>query len=405
MNEISVGIDVSKGKSMVAVMRPMGEMVLRPFEVIHSKAMLERLAYSLKELGGDLKVVMESTGRYHEQVAQALHESGLFVSVVNPKLIKEYSNNSLRKIKTDKADAKKIARYGLEYWDKLREYTPVEAVREKLKAFNRQYYLYNKIKISIKNNLISLLDMTFPGANDFFDSPARKDGHQKWVDFATTFWHASCISEMSENAFICRYKKWCDRHGYQFSGAKAADVYIDSLGLITTLPKNLNTKLLITEAAKQLTAITKSVEIYRAELLRLAALLPEYHVVMNMYGVGETIGPQLMAEIGDVREFENRRQIVAFAGIDPGEKQSGNQKSGSLPISKRGSPILRKVLFQTISVYLVGSPPDEPVYQFLARKRAEGKHYYVYMTAAANKFLRIYYARVKEFLDEHEATA
>ena len=121
MNTISVGIDISKGQSMVAAIRAPGETVWKPRKVMHTAAELERLAYDIKALGyndgGEVRVVMEATGRYHDPVAQELHEVGNFVSVVNPKLIKDYGHNTLRKVKTDKADARKIARYGLEYWE------------------------------------------------------------------------------------------------------------------------------------------------------------------------------------------------------------------------------------------------------------------------------------------------
>ncbi|SCX29714.1 hypothetical protein SAMN02910436_02495, partial [Ruminococcaceae bacterium P7] len=70
--------------------------------------------------------------------------------------------------------------------------------------------------------------------------------------------------------------------------------------------------------------------------------------------------------------------------------------------SKRGSPYLRKTLFIVMSTILQNMPEDEPVYQFLDKKRAEGKPYYVYMTAGANKFLRRYYAKVMEYLKEKE---
>jgi len=120
---------------------------------------------------------------------------------------------------------------------------------------------------------------------------------------------------------------------------------------------------------------------------------------MSMYGVGDITGAQLMAEIGDVRRFANRGSLIAFAGVDPGSDSSGKHVSLSMPTSKRGSPHLRKTLFQIVSTHLKCSPQDEPVYQFLDRKRAEGKPYLVYMTAAMNKFLRIYYARVKETLN------
>jgi len=205
---------------------------------------------------------------------------------------------------------------------------------------------------------------------------------------------------MSEAAFIERYRKWCKRLGYHFSEEKAADLYICSLGHVTTLPKNANTKMLITEAAKQLTSISRMVEIFRAEMLRLAQMMPEYDVVMSIYGVGPTIGPQLMGEIGDVRDFASRKALVAFAGVDPGDNSSGKHESKSNPSSKRGSALLRKVLFLAVEVYVQHKPADEPVYQFYKKKRAEGKEYYVCTTACANKFLRIYYARVKEHLEK-----
>ena len=117
-----------------------------------------------------------------------------------------------------------------------------------------------------------------------------------------------------------------------------------------------------------------------------------------MYGVGETTAAQLMAEVGDVRRFPRRSSIVGFAGVDPSVDESGKHSAKSVPTTKRGSPHLRKTLYQIVCTYLKKSLADEPVYQFLNKKRAEGKPYFVYMTAAQNKFLRIYYARVKECL-------
>ena len=103
MNNVA-GIDVSKGKSMVSVLRPFGEVVAKPFSIGHTGSELKELADYLKSLDGETRVVMEHTGRYYEPVARFLHEEGVFVSAVNPKLIKDYGNNTLRKVKTDKAD-------------------------------------------------------------------------------------------------------------------------------------------------------------------------------------------------------------------------------------------------------------------------------------------------------------
>jgi len=387
---------------MVTAIRPMGEVTLTPYEVVHNELELEKLAYSIIGLGENTRVVMEATGRYHEPVAAALHELGIYVCILNPIVIKQSGAGSVRKVKSDKKDAFKIAKYGLDNWTKLREYTPMDAIRQQLKLFSRQYNLYMKTSVSMQNNLISLLDKTFPGADKLFDSPARDDGHQKWVDFAMDFWHCDCICRVGEKAFIERYRKWCKRKGYNFSDVKAEDVYASSCGHFTTLPRNDNTKLLIQSAAAEVVATMKVLATVKAEVIRLAKQLPEWETVRSMYGVGDITGAQLIAELGDARRFANRGSIVAFAGIDPEVNESGNYRRESNPSTKRGSPHLRKTLFQIVSTYLKKSPTDEPVYQFLDKKRSEGKPFYVYMTAAANKFLRIYHARVRDALNKVE---
>lgn len=112
----AVGIDISKGKSTIAVMRPLGEIVLSPFEITHTSSDLKMLTNTLKKLDGDTRIIMEYTGKYYEPVAKFLYEAGFFVSVIHAKLIHDFSNNSIRKVKTDKADAVKIANYGLANW-------------------------------------------------------------------------------------------------------------------------------------------------------------------------------------------------------------------------------------------------------------------------------------------------
>ncbi len=100
---------------------------------------LRNLAERLKSIDGETRVVMEHTGRYYESIANVLHDPGLYVSAVNPLLIRQYGNNSLRKLKTDKADSINIARYGLDNWAELREYTGMDEIRYSLKTLNRQY--------------------------------------------------------------------------------------------------------------------------------------------------------------------------------------------------------------------------------------------------------------------------
>ena len=135
----AVGIDISKGKSMIAVMRPFGEVVASPYEVNHTFSELEELTRFLKSLKGETKVIMEYTGKYFEPIAKHLHEAGIFVSVVNAILVHNYGGNTLRRGKTDKKDAIKLANYALDRWVDLVEYIPEDEIRQTLKVYNRQY--------------------------------------------------------------------------------------------------------------------------------------------------------------------------------------------------------------------------------------------------------------------------
>ena len=395
----AVGVDVSNGHSTVAVLRPLGEVAALPFEVSHTPDGLNALAERLKGYAGETRVIMEHTGRYYESIANALYENGLWVSAVNPLLVKEYGNNSLRKVKTDKADAQKLARYGLDNWAELREYSPMDEIRYNLKTLNRQFQLASKQHTASVNNLIALLEQSFAGIRKLFDSPPKADGHQKWVDFVNEYPHADCVRGMSLKKFTKSYQKWCKDKKYQFSERKASEIYAFAQKVFVLVPMSDLNRLMVQQAAQQVTAISKSVETYRAEMDKLAAQLPEYPVVMEMYGVGKSLGPQLMAEIGDIRRFPGKQSLVAFAGVDPMPNQSGEMNRRRNKTSKRGSPYLRKALFNVMSIHIQKSPGEEPVYQFLDRKRTEGKPYYVYMTAGANKFLRRYYAKVRDYLN------
>ena len=394
----AVGIDVSKGKSTVTIRRPGDIVIMSPRDIPHTQSAINDLIGLIRRLDGETKVCMEHTGRYYEPVATWLSDAGIFVSAVNPMLIRDFGDDSLRSPKTDKADSKKIARYTLDRWAKLKQYGSMDKTRNQLKTMNRQFGFYMAHKTAMKNNLIALLDQTFPGANSFFDSPARSDGSQKWVDFVYTYWHVDCVRSKSLDAFTEHYQNWCKRKGYNFSAAKAAAIYQLSSDMIAVFPKDGSTKLLVRQAVAMLNTASETVESLRVKMDETASTLPEYPAVMAMNGVGPTLGPQLMAEIGDVTRFTHRSALTAFAGVDPGKDESGQHVRKSVPATKKGSPYLRKTLFQIMDGLIKRSPVDDPVYAFMDKKRAQGKPYYVYMTAGANKFLRIYYGRVREYL-------
>ena len=249
----AVGIDVSKGKSTVAVIQPFGVVIAEPFDVSHTESDLNKLVQLIKSLSGETKVVMEYTGAYYEPIANALHNQVIFVSVVNPLLIDDYGTKRVRKVKTDKQDSLKIASFAIDKWLDLREYIPANDIRKTLKILNRQYVQYNKILVMQKNNLISLLDSCFPNANTLFTSPRREsDGHEKWVDFVLKFPHIHSISKLSLSAFKVKYQSWCRKNNYNYSDKKAADIHSYCKTQISVLPMTDSVIKIITEAAVML---------------------------------------------------------------------------------------------------------------------------------------------------------
>ena len=116
----AVGVDVSDGRSTVAVLGRGQKVVMKPFEVQHTAEGFASLADKLNALNGEIRIAMEHTGRYYESFAMSMYRSGFFVSAVNPLIIKDYRDGiSVRKVKTDRADAMKIAQFTIDKWELL----------------------------------------------------------------------------------------------------------------------------------------------------------------------------------------------------------------------------------------------------------------------------------------------
>lgn len=203
---------------------------------------------------------------------------------------------------------------------------------------------------------------------------------------AAKFWRCKCVCGLTSKAFIACYRKWRKRKGYYFGQDKAEYIYAAACGHATVMPQNEITKLLLTQAVTQLNAIAETLAIVSREMTRLAERLPEHPVVSEFYGAGDILGPQLMAEIGDITRFAHKGSLACFAGLEPPKYQSGKFQAKNRNISKTGSSHLRRTLFLVMDYYLKMSPAEEPAWQFLdRRKRAEGSNYF-YMTAGAAKF-------------------
>lgn len=164
---ISVSIDISKEKSMVCILKPYGELIAEPYEIKHTDSDLKLLVEIILEFKEETRVVMEATGTYHFPVLSYLKEHNIFVSVINPLVMKRYSFVGLRKGKTDKMDAIKIANYGIDTWFRLVDYQVCDEVYSELKLLGRQYSHYITMRVESKIALNNLLDRTMPGIKKY----------------------------------------------------------------------------------------------------------------------------------------------------------------------------------------------------------------------------------------------
>ena len=394
---ISVGIDVSKGKSTVCILKPYGEVVCKPFELQHNKKSLESLDELLRRLDGEVKIVMEATGIYYLPVLTFLNEKGYFVSVINPCVMKKYArNNNFRNVKTDKMDSITIANYGMEKWFKLKRYEASESTYAELKLLGRRYRHYMEMHIQALLELTHVLDYVMPGIKGLFNSWKESNNKDKLSDFVERFWHYDLITSMSCEEFIEAYNEWARQKKYHQSESKAAQVYELASNGIPTLPSSLpSTKMLVLEAIKTLRTIDSSLYTILSRMKELAKSLPEYSTVRAMGGVGDTLAPKLIAEIGDVRRMHSAKALVAFAGIDPPPHESGQFVGTKRQITKKGSSTLRKVGYEVMRVLKSHkAPKDSAVYEYIVKKENEGKSKKQAKIAGLNKFLHIYYARV-----------
>lgn len=119
-----------------------------------------------------------------------------------------------------------------------------------------------RLKVNLKNNLIALLDGTFPDVNTLFKSAPRDiDGHEKWVDFAGKFWRRKCVCRNTEKVFTNQHRRWCAKAGYKFSEEKAESFYAFATSQVNTLPMTASIKCLVTLAVAQLNTIIETVSL------------------------------------------------------------------------------------------------------------------------------------------------
>ena len=397
---ISVGIDVSKGSSCVCINQD--GRIMQQFLIEHTQSSMKKLIDLLLALDEQPRVILEATGIYHLPLVYSLSLAGIFVAIINPLVLKKYAALSLRKGKTDKLDAGKIADYGLANWHKLMPYSPTDTTYSQLKDLGRNYAYYVKLKVMQKQHLVMLLDKAMPGITTLLRTAGNDNlTKNKLLDFIEHYLHFDRITAKSQRQFVLDYCRWAKKKGYRPDESKACSIYaLAKASIPTSSSKSTPSTALLLEAVKVLRQLCQTLQSILAQMKVLAKARPEYDLVCSLPGVGSILAVRLIAEIGDVRRFHSAKSLVAFAGLDSPPYESGNFIGTKRTISKRGSPLLRKTGFEVMKALIIHKPlQDNAVYLFIVKKMAEGKAKKVAMIAGLNKFFRIYYARVNQLYD------
>ena len=399
----SVGIDVSMGKSTIAIISTDGEVISEPFEIEHTKSDFNLVLEKIKNIPKDnVKFVMEYTGNYCKSLLKIIIDNGYFVTVENPLTIKKYCDINIRKVKTDKKDALKIACYGSERWHKLIRYTPSDEIYSELRFLSRQYDEQMSLKVMKKIHLSGLIEVTFPGLKKIFNGDSL---YMLMLDIYKKYYHPSLVLSKPKSSFVKDVEKISKKTGHRIGMRVAEEMYSLANECIPSSPCNESTQLAVSNCVLLLQNLEEITNNIIAKMDELARKLPEFETVSNMSGVGNKIRARLIAEIGDVRRFKNSNCLIAYAGIDVPPFQSGQFVATNRRITKRGNKHLRKVGYETMkSLKTVKPIKDNAVYLFILKKEDEGKGTITAKIAGLNKFLRIYYARVMEIYKNLENT-
>lgn len=395
-----VGIDVSKGKSTVAIISVVGEVIEEPFEITHDLYGLKLLEEKIKDIPKeDLKIVMEETGTYHLPVFSYLIDKGYFVIAENALKIKKYLDRGLRKAKTDKKDSYKLAEYCCDNWYKLNKQYENDEIYQNLKFLSRRYISSIEIQVQEKVGFSNLCDLLFPGYYQLLDDNTFILG----LEVFKKYYHPEIITNKKQSQFVNEIDKLAKKLGHKRAGITLANkIYNLALNTVSVCPNNKYSQLSAISCADALILQIKTSKEIISNMDELARELPEYEVISEISGCGKKLTSRVIAEIGDIRRFKNAGSIIAYAGLDAPPYQSGQFEATNRHISKRGNKYLRKTGYEVMKSIKASGNENSEIKTYIVKKESEGKAKKVAKIAGLNKFLRQYYGIVKRKYKELE---
>ena len=377
---IFVGIDVAKNKHDCFISNSDGEVLFDVFTITNNRAGFDDLYQKIKSVSNDfaiIKVGLEATGHYSYNILGYLLDKGLTTYLINPLHTNLYRKSlSLRKTKTDKVDARTIAMMLMSDVD-LKSYSDTLYHNEELKSLTR--YRFDKVKerAKLKTSVTRLVTILFPELEKLVPTIHIASVYALLSAFpsanAIANVHLTKLTHLLLQASKGRYTK-----DTAIAFKEAAKSSIGS-----TMPaKSLELKHTI-KLIQELDAEISEIE------SEIKSIMDKINSpILSIPGISYRMGAMIIAEIGDFSRFDSPDKILAYAGLSPSTYQSGQLQSSHSKMEKRGSRYLRYALFNATKFVCNW---DSTFGEYLAKKRAEGKHYNVAISHTAKKLVRVIY--------------
>lgn len=387
-----VGIDVSSAKHDCCILDS-SRKPIRSFMILNNRKGFSGLSAVLTELAApeNIKIGLEATGIYGDNLANFLRRKGYNVCTINPLLCKKHqSATTLRKTKNDRSDAKNIALIVAS--EDLQPDQPLSYHIVELKSLSRARFLTVKDRSSLKNKVKRFVTVLFPELLDVFTDLFGASGMALMMRYPSAKALAACnldtLTELLRTASRGRFgreKAEALRKLAKESIGTFSDSAVFQLRLLLKRIELLNTQ----------------IEMYDDEIRRLMDQLDS--PILSVPGIGYTLGAMILSEIGDIKRFSSPAKLLAFAGLEPSVYQSGKFNPASGKMVKRGSPFLRWALLQAATYAPAFSITFAAYYD---KKRLEGKSPSVAHSHVAKKLVRVIFALLSKnasFIDSFAA--
>ena len=370
---VYIGIDIAKFKHFASVVSSDGKVIVKPFSFENSRQGFMKLIEEIENFQ-DCLIGLESTGHYAENLIQFLYERDYPIAVINPIQTDSLRDSNIRKTKTDKIDTMLIVQCLM-----LKKYSLVSSKNIdmiKLRRLSRFRLEMVQQQTRIKTQLTGCLDIVFPELAHFF----KGNLHLK-VAYALLEKYPSAKVIRSARIDGLTNLLYNNSHG-RYNQEKA--LQLKSLAKESVGLDNPAIELQIQCLIKQLHLYQKQIQDIDHSIMTLMEIINS--PILTIPGVSYTLGSMIISEIDDIKRFSNPSKLLAFAGLDPVVKQSGNFQSDSLKISKRGSTYLRYAIYRVAFLIIYN---NETFYNYYIEKRAQGKNHRVALGHVCNKLVRI----------------